>query len=588
MRTFLRRVIFLILSVAACGEARQAPANSPSTSQSADVIITNAKVYTGNSQQPWAQAVAIKGERIIAVGPDAQMDRRRGPGTRMIDAQKRLLLSGFTDSHIHFMEGSVSLDRVNLAGTQNVAEMQKLILEYSRVHPPTNAHDAWVLGRGWSYPEFGSAGLPDKKYLDQIIPNRPVFLEAFDGHSFWANSAALQLAGVTKDTPDPVNGKIVRDSRTGEATGALLESAADLVVRVIPQPTRQQRIAALGAGIALANRVGLTRVIACADNTPLVSDYLFLDLFDQLRRQGQLTLRLYVSSYFDPAGDSTAELREAELLLRRYPTSDDWIEAGAAKMFLDGVLEAHTAAMLAPYSDEPSQTGSLWWDPPKFKQIVQELDRRGIQVFTHAIGDRAVRLALDAYEQAEEINHTHDLRHRIEHIETISAQDIPRFGALGVIASMQPLHAYPDSDTLGPWLSAAGQERATRAWAWQSIARSGGHLAFGSDWPVVTLNPWEGIQNAVTRQTRDGKPEGGWVPEQRITLAEAIAGYTLGAAYSGHREKQEGSIEVGKLADLILVSQNLFEIDPHKIADTQVLLTIVGGKTVYQAAQWKP
>jgi len=252
-------------------------------------------------------------------------------------------------------------------------------------------------------------------------------------------------------------------------------------------------------------------------------------------------------------------------------------------MMVDGVVESHTAAMLEPYSDDPSIKGKLFWDRANYTAAVAELDKRGLQLFTHAIGDYGVRTALDAYEHAEAANQTRDRRPRIEHIETITAADIPRFGKLGVIASMQPLHSYPDADTLDVWARNAGPDRASRAWSWKSIADAGGKLAFGSDWPVVTLNPWEGVQTAVTRQTREGKPEGGFVPAQRLTVAQAVDGYTLSAAFAGRREKTEGSLEVGKLADLIIVSQNIFEIDPHKIAETKVVDTIVGGKVVYQA-----
>jgi predicted amidohydrolase YtcJ len=248
---------------------------------------------------------------------------------------------------------------------------------------------------------------------------------------------------------------------------------------------------------------------------------------------------------------------------------------------LDGVVEAHTAAMLGPYSDDDSKMGSLFWDPAKYKRAVVELDRRGFQIFTHAIGDRAVRLALDAYQQARDTNHTRDARPRIEHIETIAAEDIPRFGSLGVIASFQSLHAYPDDDTLNIWARNVGPERARRAWVWHSIAASGGRLAFGSDWPVVTLNPWPGVQTALTRQTSEGTPAGGWLPKECISLEAAIRAYTLGAAIAGRREKSEGSLETGKLADLIVLSQNLFEIDPHQIGQTNVVLTMVGGRVVF-------
>jgi predicted amidohydrolase YtcJ len=257
------------------------------------------------------------------------------------------------------------------------------------------------------------------------------------------------------------------------------------------------------------------------------------------------------------------------------------------KFRFDGVIEAHTAAMLEPYTDDPSQSGFLKWEPAKYIPAVAELDRRGFQVFTHAIGDRAIRVALDAYENAAKVNGTKDARHRIEHIEDSSAADIPRFGPLGVIASMQPLHAYPNDNILKVWARNVGPERAQRAWAWRPIANGGGKLAFGSDWPVVTINPWVGVQNLLTRQTTEGNPPGGWIPQMRISLKEAIEGYTLGAAFAGHLEKTEGSLEPGKLADLIIVSQDLFHIEPKKVGQTEVLLTIVGGKVVYESEEWK-
>ena len=542
----------------------------------AELVIVHGKVYTANPKHPWAQAVVIRGSRIVFVGSDQEAKKFTSKSARVIDAQNRLVLPGLTDSHIHFMDGSLSLTRVNLEETKNVAEIQSVIKQYVAAHPATNERDAWILGRGWSYPAFPEA-LPDKKYLDPIVGDRPAFIEGFDGHTYWANSKALQLAGITRETPDPPNGHIVRDA-SGEPTGALKESAADLVQGILPQVTREERLAALRLGIAAANHAGLTRVHSCG------GDFEYLDLYDELRKNNQLTLRIYMGYFLNPPELTAADLAKIEEARKRFPVSDPWISGGAVKLMLDGVVETHTAAMLTPYADDPQQTGKLFWEPAKYKQAVAELDKRGLQLFTHAIGDGAVRLALDAYQESEQRNHTRDPRPRIEHIETITAQDIPRFGTLGVIASFQPLHAYPDDDTLKVWLRNAGPQREPRAWAWQSIAKTGGRMAFGSDWPVVTLNPWAGIQNAVTRQTREGEPPGGWVPQQRLTLEQAIQGYTLGAAIGGRKEKDEGSIETGKLADLIVVSQNVFEIDPHKIADTKVLLTIVDGKTVYDAA----
>ena len=552
-------------------------------SKQADVIVTNGRIYTVNAKQPWAEAIAISNHQIVAVGTVADVERWRGPRTQMIDAQKHVVLPGFYDSHIHFMEGALSLEKVNVDETKTVGEIQEKVKAFAAAHPK----DAWVLGRGWSYPEF-PGGMPDKKYLDEIIPDRPVYIEGFDGHTGWANSKALQLSGISKSTTNPPNGEIVRDPKTGEATGALKEDAANIVVRHLPVPTTAERAAALKKAIAWANSVGLARVVGCGNDTTATSDYLFMDLLRQMQKRGELTLRFANSYYVSPEGLSATDWKTIAAYRQRFPANDDWLSFDAAKFFLDGVIESHTAAMLAPYSDDPKQIGSMRWDVERYRQTVQALDKAGIQIYTHAIGDKAVRTALDAYEAAAKANGTNDARHRIEHIETISPQDIPRFGSLGVIASFQPLHAYPDEDTLDVWLKNVGEERGTRAWTWQSISRAGGRLAFGSDWPVVTLNPWYGVQNAVTRQTRDGKPPGGFVPQERISLQQAIEGYTLGAAIGARKEKTEGSLEPGKLADLIILSQDLFSMEPSQIYKTNVLLTMVGGKVVYESPEFRP
>jgi predicted amidohydrolase YtcJ len=393
------------------------------------------------------------------------------------------------------------------------------------------------------------------------------------------NSKALALAGITHDTPNPPNGTIARDPATGEPTGALEESATDMVDRARPPMTRAEKLLALRAGMKWANQNGLTRIHAAGGHF-LSGDFEDLDLYDEMRKRGDLSIRVQIAYFLNPPALRPKDIETIENARRKF--SSEWLSASVVKLRLDGVIESHTAAMLEPYSDDPSVKGALFWEPDKYKAAVAELDKRGFQLFTHAIGDYAVRTALDAYENAETLNKTRDRRPRIEHIETIAVSDISRFGRLGVIASMQPLHAYPDADTLDVWVHNVGPDRGSRAWAWKSISDAGGHLAFGSDWPVVTLNPWEGVQTAVTRQTAEGQPEAGFVPEQRLTVAQVIDGYTLGAAFAGRREKSEGSIEIGKLADLIIVSQNVFDIDPRKIGATKVVTTIVGGRVVYQ------
>jgi predicted amidohydrolase YtcJ len=349
----------------------------------------------------------------------------------------------------------------------------------------------WLLGRGWQYSAVGPSGLPNKEFLDAVIPDRPVYLESYDGHTWWANSRALKLAGITRESPDPPGGAFVRDPRDGEPTGVIKEDAADNIVRKsIPRPRRQQLLAALQQGMREANRVGLVRAISPDGVHVEGGDFGILDVYDELLRQERLTLRFYIASRLEPPQVSPEQIQKiADATTRHH---DQWLSAGAAKFFLDGVIESHTAAMLAPYSDDLSQSGKLLWDPARYKHAVTQLDARGFQIFT----------------------------------------------------------------------------------------------AFGSDWPIVTLNPWPGVQNALTRQTAEGEPPGGFVPRQRISLQSAINAYTLGAAFAGHREKTEGSLEPGKLADLIILSQDLFKIEPSDIGKTEVLLTMVGGKVVYQSPAW--
>ncbi len=536
-----------------------------------DLLVTHARIYTENPSQPWAEAMAVKNGRIAAVGSEAQLASFRAGAAKEEDAHGKLILPGFHDTHIHFMSGSLSLAGINLDDVQTLAEVQRLVKEYAAAHPKA----PWIVGRGWSYDLFGETALPDRKMLDAVVADRPVYLEGYDGHTSWVNSKALELAEVTKSTADPANGKIVRDA-SGDATGALKEAAQEVVSSHIPEPTRSDRLNALRAGLHHASANGLTRVRSAG------GDFEYLDLYEQLRKSGELTVRQSIAYFLDPPELTPAALEQIENARRDF--HDDWITGGVVKTMLDGVVESHTAAMLTPYSDDPSLSGKMFWDAAKYTAAVTELDKRGFTVMTHAIGEKSVRTALDAYETAAKANGTRGRDHSIEHIETCSEADRPRFGQLHVVAGMQPLHTYPNDDTLKVWAKNAGPDRASRAWSWRTIQAGGGLLAFGSDWPVVTLNPWYGVQTAVTRQTREGKPEGGWIPNERISLEETIAAYTLNAAKAEHRERDEGSLETGKLADFIIVSQDVFRVRPSELSSTKVEKTFVGGRLVYDGA----
>jgi predicted amidohydrolase YtcJ len=563
------RLIPLILA----GVLLTSACNQPKSLQ-ADVVLIHARIYTVNPKEPWAQAMAAREGKIIAVGSDKAIAAYQGSSTKIIDAKERMVLPGFVDAHVHMMAGAAQLAGITLNDAKTVGDFQKAIKDYATAHPEKK----WIQGMGWVYSIFGKNGLPDKKLVDEVVSDRPVYLAAYDGHTALANSKALKLAGITRKTPDPTSGIIVRNPVTGEPTGVLKEAAEQLVAGVIPQPTREEELDGLTKAIHYASSLGLTRLISAGADTERV------ELFNQIRQKDGLTAR-FTMAQFVTAPVTPDAVRILQENRKRY--SDDWIDAGQAKLLLDGVIEAHTAAMLEPYEKDPSNRGLLYFDPEKYKESVIQLDRLGFPISTHAIGDRAIRLALDAYEAANKANGRTDVRDRIEHIENPSAQDIPRFGKLNVIAGMQPLHATPDRNALVSWAGSIGPQRAERAFPWHSILNSGAHLSFGSDWPVVTLNPWPGLQILLTRETPEGTPAGGWLPDERLILEQAIQGYTMGGALAARREKTEGSIEVGKLADVIIVSQDLFKIPTNQIGKTKVLMTMVGDKIVYQDPAWK-
>jgi predicted amidohydrolase YtcJ len=545
----------------------------------ANLLLLHGRIYTSNPAKPWAEAVAIAGDKILAVGSDQELAPYRTSKTMVIDLAGRMALPGLIDSHTHFVAGSESLAWVNLEEATTSQEVKERIRAYSLAHPKL----AWVRGSGWLYGIFPPTGLPTKQLLDEAVPDRPAAIVSYDMHSLWVNTRAMALAHITRETPDVVVngivvGTIVRDSTTGEATGPFKEAAMVLIERVMPDPPREDELATLRSGMSVANRLGLTAIVNAT------GDLHEMELYDELNKRGELTLRTTTAFAREavPHRLTPDELQNFEDARKRF--HDDWVRAGLIKFFADGVVESHSASMLEPYADDHHLRGSTSYTPDEFQRFVIELDRRGFQIMTHAIGDRAVRMTLDAYEAAEKQNGARDRRFRIEHIETINPSDIPRFGQLGVIASVMPYHlclgGCPNEG--GVWANDLGLARLRWAFAWHDLLASGTHLAFGSDWPVASQNPFLGIQTAITRQDLQGKPPGGWNSQQKLTLDQALAGYTREAAFAAFFDDRIGSLESGKLADLIVLSQNLFEVPALKIGETKVQLTIVGGRIVWR------
>ena len=537
-----------------------------------DLIIFNGKVYPADGGKTFAEAIAVRGNRILRVGSNREIKRLRRAQTTVIDAHGGAVVPGFNDAHTHLLGGGLALEHVNLLDAVTQTDIENAIKAYAAAHPDRT----WVTGRGWYYQPF-PGGLPTRQILDALVADRPAYMTAYDGHTAWVNTQALTLAGVNRRTPNPKNGVIVKDPRTGEPTGVLKEAAMRLVSRHLPAPTRDDQLRALRAAIREAHRVGVTSV----QNASGSADE--FDLYDTLRRDGDLQLRVYSALSIAPT-ITEADADALDPARARYP-DDPLFKAGAVKIMGDGVVESYTAAMLEPYTTRPKESGTPNATDEELDRVVTMMDRRGWQIMIHAIGDRAIRQALDAYERAAAANPRPERprRHRIEHIETIDPADVPRFGALGVIASLQPFHANPAPNQIGVWEANIGAERASRGWSYHSIAGAGGRLAFGSDWPVVTLDPRLGLNMAVNRTTPEGEPAEGWYPAEKDRPHPRHRRlYVRRRLRLVHDERRKGQIAPEMLADLVILSADIFAKPPSRLLDAVVTMTIFDGKVVYQ------
>ncbi len=537
-----------------------------SAKPAADLIVMNAKIWTVDPALPQAQAVAVLGGRIVAVGSDADVQQWRGPRTQVVDAAGKLLLPGFNDAHVHFVDGGSELDRVHLNDATSADEFVRRVGEQAKVTPKGE----WILGGDWDETKWNPAKYPTKEMIDAVTGDTPVFLARYDGHMGLANSAALRLAGVTAKTPEVPGGTIVRDAK-GAPTGALKDAAMDYVFKVIPDMSHVQREHAVKRALAHAAALGLTSV---QDMTPAYAD---VAIYNELLQRGELTTRIYAAHIIENVDDQVK-------IGIRHAFGDPWLRIGAVKAFADGSLGSHTAYFFQPYDDDPSDRGLLssGMQPlSKMRDRMMEADAAGIQICTHAIGDAGISAALDLYSDVVKEDGEADRRLRVEHAQHVAAKDFQRFADLHVIASVQPYQAIDD----GRWAeSRIGHDRASRTYAFRTFLDYGVRLAFGTDWDVAPLNPLLTIYAAVTRATLDGKFPGGWFPEQKLTVAESVEAYTMGSAYAEFQDRDKGSITTGKLADFVILSDDIFTIAPQRIRDVTVLKTYVGGRLVWDAS----
>jgi hypothetical protein len=516
-------------------------------------------VWTADSNRPRAEAVAIRGDKIVAVGDRQELEKYRGSETRVIDAGAGLVVPGLMDSHIHLIDGGLRLASVQLRDATSREEFLRRIGEYAKQQP----HGTWITGGDWDHTRWNGE-LPTRDWIDAVTPDNPVWINRLDGHMSLANSAAMRAAHVDDDVKDVPGGEIVRD-KAGRPTGVFKDNAMSLIDRVQPDPTMQQQLdATLGAMDYLAAR-GVTAVHH-------LGTWPQLEVFRVVERRGLMKTRIYACTPL-----SQWERLEKEVNERGH--GSNWLRIGGLKGFVDGSLGSHTAAFLEPYSDAPGDRGLLVNTPEDLEEWTMAADKAGLQVVVHAIGDRAIRTQLDIYEKVAAANGPRDRRFRIEHAQHISPADLPRFAKLNVIASMQPYHCIDD----GRWAERSiGAKRSETTYAFRSLLDSGARLAFGSDWFVAPPTPIEGIYAAVTRRTLDDKHPDGWVPQQKIKVEEALRAYTIDAAYAGFNEKTLGSLEPGKLADVVVLGRDPFATPPNELNTVPIRLTIVGGKVVYE------
>jgi len=537
-------------------------------------VYRNGRIYTNDPESPWASAMLVRGEKILAVGDDDEVTALADKGAQIIDLEKHFVMPGFNDAHVHLGGAGQDWLAVRLNGVQNVTELQKRVADGVAQHK----EGEWITGSGWDHTFWPDKKFPNRQQLDAVSPKNPLILTHISGHVAVANSLALELAGVTKTTPNPAGGEIEKDA-AGEPTGMLKEGAAmKLVWSKIPPPTLEQRRKGIELALADVAKNGVTSV---QDNSAW-EDFL---TYRAIKNDGKLFVRITEWLPF------AAPLEKLEKMRREGGTTDPWLRTGALKLVSDGALGSRTAAMLAPYSDDSSTSGILTMEPEKIKALAIERDKAGFQLNFHAIGDRANRVSLDAFEAAAKANGPRDRRDRIEHAQVVALSDIPRFARLQVIASMQPSHQTSDMR----WAeSRVGPERIKGAYAWATLQKFGVRLAFGTDYDVEPISPFRGLYACVTRELPTGGPERvsegtkkiiirGWQPQEKISLEDCIRAYTSGSAYGEFMEGKKGELKAGEFADFIVLSNDLTKVEPREYTNTTVLRTVVGGKTVYSA-----
>jgi predicted amidohydrolase YtcJ len=530
----------------------------------ADLVLYNGAIWTVNDGRPWVEAAAVKENKIIEVGSNKDILKLASEETERIDLEGAFVLPGFIDSHTHFLDGGFSLSSVQLRGAKSREDFIHRIEERAKAIEKGE----WILNGDWDHQQFDPPVLPRKEWIDQQTADNPVCISRHDGHMVLVNSLALKIAGLSKDTPTPPGGEIIKDAATGEPTGILKDAAMDLVTQHIPEPSSKEKLAAAQAALKHAAENGITSIheMAYADN---------LDVYEELLKQGRLTARLNVYIQI-------TEFDSLESLNQRTTTGNDILKVGGLKGFVDGSLGSATALFFDPYIDQPDKTGILYshmFPEGIMEKRLRQADQAGAQVAIHAIGDKANHIILDIFEGIASEGGQRDRRWRIEHAQHLIPEDIGRFGELGIIASIQPYHAIDD----GRWAEKKiGRKRAQYTYIFRSLLEGGAILACGSDWTVAPLDPITGIYAAVTRRTLDGKNPDGWFPEQKIALEEAIKGYTLNGAYTEFSEDSKGSLEKGKLADFVVLDKNLFSIAPEDIQHVKVEMTIFNGKIVFR------